>query len=213
MVTDACRAYTAALLARDTTRARAVIASALDELGDPARVDLEIIAPAMREIGNLWEQGEASVADEHYASGVTEGLMAGLATRMRKPPVGGRLAVVTCPPGERHALAARMLADLIEAEGWEVLPLGADVPARALLELVAAEQPDVVAISVTMPELLDGTIEVLAALSVLDDPPFLAVGGQALDGATADLGADLVAVSPDVLVAEIAARFPPVPDD
>jgi MerR family transcriptional regulator, light-induced transcriptional regulator len=207
------RAYTAALLARDTTRARALVDTALKETGDPAGIDFEVLTPAMHDIGALWEQGEITVAEEHYATGVTEGVMAVLAASMRRPPAGGRLAVVTCPPGERHALAARMLADVLEANAWEALQLGPDVPIRALLELVVAEQPDVVATSVTMPDSVDATVEMLAALATLEPRPFLAVGGQALRGVTADLGADLVALHPGELLDLVRERFPPLPPD
>lgn len=204
------RDYVAALVARDGHRARRLIERAVAELGDPARVELEVVAPAMHDIGDLWEAGDITVAGEHYASGVTEGVLAVLASRMRVAPAGGRMAVVTCPPGERHALAARMLADLLESHAWEALLLGPDMPARALLELIEAEQPDVLALSVTMPDRLDPTIELVGAVDVLEPRPFVAVGGQACSGA--EIGADLVAETIGELVEELLRRFPPLPD-
>ena len=211
-VTDSIRRdYVAALVARDGHRARALIDRAVAEVGDPARIELEVLGPAMHDIGDLWEAGDITVADEHYASGVTEGVLAVLASRMRVAPAGGRMAVVACPPGERHALAARMLADVLEAQGWEALLLGPDMPARALLELVEAEQPDVLAISVTMPDRLDAVAELIGAVDVLEPRPFVAVGGQACAGA--EVGADLVTATIGDLVGELLRRFPPLPDD
>lgn len=199
-------AYLAALLARDGARARAVVED-LDS--SPRHVDLEVIAPAMCALGDLWERGEATIADEHYASGLSEGLMAQLAARMRRPPAGGRLAVVTCAPGERHALAARMLADLLEAEAWEALALGSDMPIRELVALVGDEQPDAVAISLTMPEFRGPTLELLGALSVCEPRPLLVLGGQG----AADLpGADIVAADLAEAVAALTKRLPPLPD-
>jgi methanogenic corrinoid protein MtbC1 len=199
-------AYLEALLARDSARARAIVED-LD--APPARIDLDVIAPALCAVGDLWERGEATVADEHYASGISEGLMARLAAKMRQAPAGGRLAVVTCAPGERHGLAARMLADLLESEAWETLALGPDMPVRDLIALIDDEQPDAVAISVTMPDLRDPTVELLAALSVPGPRPLLVVGGQA----AAELpGADVVATDLAAAVAAITERLPPLPD-
>ena len=140
--------------------------------------------------------------------------MALLASRMRTAPVGGRLAVVACPTGERHALGARMIADFLEAEGWEVLALGADTPARDLLELVDDEQPDLVALSVTMPGCLDGALELLGALGTVEPRPCVAVGGDAWPRSTdpAQVGVDIVAGDPRELVAKLREKLPPMPD-
>lgn len=202
-------------MARDSHRARTIVDRALAAGADPAELNLQVFAPTLREFGDLWERGEDNVAHEHYASGVTEGLMALVAARMRRPPAGGRLAVVACPHGERHGLAARMLGDFIEAEGWEVIVVGCDVPVRDLVALVADEQPDVVAVSVTLPGLVEDAVELLAALSVVEPRPYLIAGGQALEGEVASaaaLGADAVVAEVSRLVDVLHERFPPLPD-
>jgi methanogenic corrinoid protein MtbC1 len=208
--------YLDALMARDSHRARAVVDQVLDAGADPGAVALEVLGPALHELGRRWELGELSVAHEHYATGITEGVMAVVAARMRRPPAGGRLAVVACPSGERHAVPSRIVGDFLEAAGWEVLVVGADTPARDLLELIADEQPDVVCLSTTMPQHMETTYEFLGALGTLDPPPLLAVGGQAWDGngAMAEaLGADLVIDDPRELVAVLADKLPPLPED
>ena len=79
----------------------------------------------------------------------------------------GRLAVVTGTPGEQHALGARMVADFLEADGWEVMLLGAGAPAADVVALVEHEQPDLVALSTATAGVLDGVAEILAALAAL----------------------------------------------
>ena len=204
-----------ALMARDSHRARAVIDRALDAGADPAELDIEVLGAALNAFGELWEQGDVSVAHEHFVTGICEGVMAVVAAQMRQAPVGGRLAVIACPSGERHALGARMLADFLEAEGWEVLALGADTPARDLLELIADEQPDLVAISVSMPSCLDAATELLGALGTVDPRPCVAVGGRAwpetIDAAA--VGVDIVARDPHELVEKLREFLPPRPED
>src|SRR4051812_8636199 len=111
-------------MARDSHRARAVVEGALAAGADPRDVALNVLSPTLHEVGRRWEQGDVSIAHEHYATGITEGILAVVAARMRQPPAGGRLAIVACPPGERHGLAARMLGDFLEAEAWEVIVAG-----------------------------------------------------------------------------------------
>jgi methanogenic corrinoid protein MtbC1 len=204
-----------ALMARDSHAARSVIDRALESGADPADLDLEVLRAALNAFGELWADGEVSVAHEHFVTGITEGVMALLAARMRRAPVGGRLALVACPSGERHSLGARMIGDFLEAEGWEVLALGGDTPARDLLELVDDERPDLVALSVTMPSCLDGALELLGALGTVEPRPCVAVGGAAWPVSTdpTKVGVDIVAGDPRELVEKLREQLPPQPED
>jgi methanogenic corrinoid protein MtbC1 len=204
-----------ALMARDSHRARSVVDRALATGADPAQLDIEVLAAALNAFGELWQEGEVSIAHEHFVTGITEGVMAQIAARMRKAPVGGRLAVVACPSGERHALGSRLIADFLESDGWEVLALGADTPARDLLALVEDEQPDLVALSVTMPACLDGALELLGALGTADRRPCVAVGGRAWPASTdpARVGVDIVAGDPRDLVELLREKLPPTVED
>jgi methanogenic corrinoid protein MtbC1 len=208
--------YVDALCARDSHRARAIVDRALAAGADPADLALDVLVPALRAFGDRWEHGEVSVAQEHYATGVTEGVMAVLAARMRRPPRGGRLAIVTCPVGERHGLPARIIGDFLESAAWEVVVTGPDVPTRDLLELVTDEQPDLVCVSVTLPQHVEAAVELLGALGTVEPRPMLAIGGQAWDGNTRiakAVGADLAVPDPRELLAVLAERLPPLPDE
>ena len=58
--------------------------------------------------------------------------------------------------------ARAMVADFLEADGWEVILLGAGAPRDDIAPLVESEQPDVVALSTATAGVLDGVVEVLA---------------------------------------------------
>ena len=67
------------------------------------------------------------------------------------PPSGARGNVlVTGVEGELHQLGAHMLADALEADGWNVRFLGSQVPHKDVLTFVSAHATDAVALSVTM---------------------------------------------------------------
>ena len=205
-------AYLDALLGRRTADARDVVDAALQAGMTVAEVYLEVLAPALHDIGHRWAMGDLNVAEEHYATALTQGLLDQLAPRMRVPPTGGRLAIVTSTPGELHALGARMAGDFLEADGWEVLQLGASTPAEDLVELAGREAPDAVALSTSTARSLPAVSDVLRRLRALEPRPLVAVGGQFWTAETSrtarDLGADIVATDPRMLVAALRERVP-----
>ncbi len=206
-------AYLAALLERDPRRARAVVDEALQDGTAPEQLYLQVFEPALQEIGHRWAVGDLTVADEHLATAVTHQLLDEVSQRMRTVPWGGRLAVVTSTPDELHALGVRMVADFLEADGWEVLQLGASTPAEDLLDLVEREAPDMVALSTTTPRSLPGIADVLRHLRSAHPRPLIVVGGQFWTAEAArtarELGADVVERDPRALVALLRERVPP----
>ena len=172
---------------------------------------LDVLGPAMVEIGRRWESGEISVAHEHLAAEVTGSLVSELATRIRSEPDTGRMAVISCSPEERHCLGGQMLGGLLEASGWEVLYLGATLPSGDLVALADAEAADVVALSTTMSEHLPGVAETIEAVQRLEEPPLVIVGGQAYGGEdqAREVGADAYAPSVAEAPSILRRRLPP----
>ena len=201
--------YVTAVLAPDARRARQLV---LDS-GLPAeRLYLEVLHPALVEIGDRWEQARISVAREHLATQVTQAVLAQLAARLSPGDGGrGRTAIVCCPTGELHALGGQMVADFLEADGWTTLTLGADVPTAELAQLAEAEGADVVALSTVLPEHLLSAGAACAALRRLPNPPFIVAGGRAFAGDSARaqaVGADAYAGDPQTLLTLLAERLP-----
>jgi MerR family transcriptional regulator, light-induced transcriptional regulator len=209
--------FLAALMAGDATRARWLVDQAVDNGLEVRDLYLQVLAPTLEEVGERWAAGELTVAHEHYATAVAQGILGMLAPRIRVPPASGRLAVVACTPGELHAVGAQMVADFLEGQGWEVLSLGASMPAPDLVALVDDERPDVVALSTAVANNLDAAGGAVAMLRALPDPPYVAVGGRAWralsDEKREALGVDALFGDPRELCGVLSERFPPVTDD
>ncbi len=155
--------YLAALLAADLEAARRVIADALDA-GTPARgLYLDVLQPALYEVGLRWSRAEISVAQEHLATAATQSNLAWMAERLieGERTARGRV-VIACAEDELHMLGVRMVADFLEAEGWEITFVGAMTPPEGLVEL--APLADVVAISAALPERIPLVARAVAAL-------------------------------------------------
>jgi MerR family transcriptional regulator, light-induced transcriptional regulator len=208
------RDYLASLLTPDARRARQLVADGL-AAGLPADlIYLQVITPAMHEVGQLWETAAVSVAQEHLATQITNAVLATLALALTGgAPVGaGRVSVVASTPGERHALGGQMVADFLEAQAWTVLALGADTPAPELIDLAQARGADVVALSTALPGHLLSVTLTCELLRRLSRPPYIVVGGCAYGGDRARalaVGADAFADDPQTLLTLLANRFTP----
>lgn len=128
---------------------------------DLAEFYLQVIQPAMYEIGSLWERGALSVAREHLASAIVTRVMASLYPKFILLEQTKGNAVVTAAPNEFHEIGPRMVADMLEMDGWDVDYTGANTPARDLLDLITEKKPFLVAISMGMPFNIDRTQELI----------------------------------------------------
>ena len=150
--------YVDALVAGDLALAERLIE---DSGTDIRSLYLQVLQPALYEIGRRWQEAEISVAQEHLATATTQSLMARLAGRFDdRAPRRDRRVLVACAEGELHSIGVRMVADFLEADGWDVLFVGALSPPAAVAELATAQRVDVVALSAALgqrvPEIRQG---------------------------------------------------------
>jgi methanogenic corrinoid protein MtbC1 len=174
------RLYLEALRAADASGAYRVATEALGQGMTMPELYQRVIAPAMHRIGELWERGALTVADEHLARALTNRILAALRPSPGEAVVPRRgRALLAAVEGEQHALGLRMAADLLEDAGYDAIYLGADVPTGALLQAVESLSPDLVAMTATM-ETLGPRLEAVAAELRRSHPGLgVLVGGQA----------------------------------
>jgi methanogenic corrinoid protein MtbC1 len=137
--------------------------------------------PYLTELGERWERGTASVAQEHFASNVIRGRLAGLARGWGNGH--GPRAVLACPPGELHDLALMVFGIALNRNGWRIEYLGMNTPVGELTRTVDARHPDLVVLAATLPENLEPHA---AQLTVLARRSPLALAGA---GATPEIAA------------------------
>jgi diguanylate cyclase (GGDEF)-like protein len=189
MITGRSGAYLGALRVADGAAAER---GALDCLDDGISVQMlysRVIAPAMWKIGDLWETGAITIADEHLATAITHRVLAAVYTSCLDRTVGraGSILMATAE-GESHELGLRMAGDILELAGYDIAYLGAGVPLEVLIAAIGERTPDLVALSATLQDDLPGSLE--ATISALEsgfpDIPVL-VGGQGVgDGVLRD---------------------------
>ena len=168
------------LMAGDESGAWKVIEAALSAGLDPKDVYLDVIGPAMHEIGEAWAHGSTSIAAEHHATSIATRLVGRLSARFttRGRPKGR--VVIGTPPGENHALAVAMAADVIRGAGFDVIDLGADLPIESFVEAVLEASPLVaVGVSVTSAGNLRSADRLIEAIREVSSTPIV-IGGAAI---------------------------------
>lgn len=205
--------YVAAVLAGSRERARAVVQEARGGGTEIRTLYLELFQPALREVGRLWEENRITVAEEHLATAITQGLMAQLYGELFfEARSSGRSAIAACVDAERHEVGLRMVCDLLEIEGWDTTYLGATVPAESLVALVAARRPDVVALSISLAHHASRLRATIGALRerMGDATPLVIVGGRpflADPSLREGVGADMVALDAGEAVQRLGEHF------
>jgi len=139
------------LIVGDYQSCRLIAKSYLENRETLIELYTQIIQPAMYEIGQLWESGNISVAQEHLASAVVSRIMASINGGKEISSHKKGIAVVTAAPGEFHELGAWMLSDILEQDGWSIFYLGANTPDVDLQRFMDEKRPEMLALSVTMP--------------------------------------------------------------
>ena len=158
----------------DPARARAELGDALEAFDEPeAQAVLdgllavatlnallsEVVVPYLHDVGDRWQRGELSIAQEHFASNVLRGRLLGLARGWGRGD--GPRALLACPAGERHDLGLIAFGLALRDRGWRIHYLGPDTPVESLEEAAQRTDPAVIVVSAVRSE----PLEQLAALT------------------------------------------------
>lgn len=166
------------LLAFDTPGAERVIGEAF-ALYPVEQVCLQLLEPALVEIGDHWHQGIVSVATEHFASNLIRRKLFAL-LQVYDSPGRGRPVLLGCAAEELHEIGLLLVALFLSRRGWPVVYLGAAVPPGALRDAVRRLQPRLVVLSASSDETAHTLGEAATLLAALPEPrPLLGYGGRA----------------------------------
>src|ERR1019366_2140866 len=198
-----------ALDAFDEPAAQAVLDRLVSDLS-LTTVLRDVVLPYLTQLGERWGRGTGSVAQEHFASNVIRGRLAGLARGWGNGH--GPRAVLACPPGELHDLALMVFGIVRNRNGWKIDYLGMSTPVDELTRAVDARRPDLVVLAATLPENLEPLAAQLTALA--RRAPLALAGAAATAEIAAAVGARLLTGDP-VTAAENAGgprrKCPPAP--
>jgi MerR family transcriptional regulator, light-induced transcriptional regulator len=183
---------TAALDRFDEPSAQAVLDRVLAALTVDTMLG-EVILPYLRELGERWERGEASIAHEHFASSLLRARLLGMA---RGWGLGvGPLALLGCVPGEQHELGLIAFGLALRARGWRIVYLGPDTPVATVADVAAELRPALVVLAASAAERVAAVRGALDALAAEHRVALAGPGADTSDGALLALRGDPVAAA------------------
>jgi MerR family transcriptional regulator, light-induced transcriptional regulator len=164
-----------------------------------------VIQQAQREIGRLWQEDRITIAQEHMATAISQVVLSHVYQYADAPRSNGKRVLVACVEGELHDFPARLCADALDLAGFDVRYLGASVPHESLVAMVAAHQPDLLVLSVTMTFHVPSLREAVRRVRERHASVPIAVGGGACSwqpGLAADVDANAEGSDATELVAK-----------
>lgn len=106
-----------------------------------------VAVPLLRQVGDEWHAGRMTPGQEHLASSVLHDILVGTMRGFTQRNGASRVLVAT-PAGERHAIGAALVGAIAAMQGWNVVYLGADLPAADIATAAVAADVAIVALSI-----------------------------------------------------------------
>jgi DNA-binding transcriptional MerR regulator len=146
----------------------------------PGVVLRDVLLPYLRGLGDRWQMGDVTVAQEHYASCFLQSWILTAARGYGRSD--GRRAVLACLPGEQHSLGLAAFGLALRDLGWRVVYLGCDAPLQSCADAADAVGAHVIVLAAVLPEPLANAGPELGDLSaahaVVLGGPATAAGGR-----------------------------------
>jgi MerR family transcriptional regulator, light-induced transcriptional regulator len=136
---DALRAFDSPAVERELNRLSQALA--------PRDFVHGVLFRFLKQVGDEWHANRLTIAQEHLLSGAVRSLLGAMVRLYSKEKVPRRLLFAT-PSGERHEFGILAAAMLAAAGGLGVVYVGADVPARLIVDSAARSGIDVVVLGV-----------------------------------------------------------------
>jgi methanogenic corrinoid protein MtbC1 len=122
-------------------------------LTESTRVEVfdSLLRDAMTLVGERWESGRWTVAEEHLASRTLLRALERIRPELGPEHRIGPVAVLAGVAGEQHMIGLVCLEQVLAEAGWTVANLGADLPAGDLGTFVSRNDVALVALSASNP--------------------------------------------------------------
>lgn len=160
----------------------------------------DVLVPYLHDLGLRWECGEVGVAQEHFATHVLRGRLAGMARGWGQGD--GPHAVLACPPEELHDVALLVFGVVLHRRGWRISFVGASTPVEDLVDVVADTRPSLVVLAAATPDRFTGIARDLTLLA--KKVPVAVAGAGATRSLAESTGAQLLADDPVTAAGQVA---------
>lgn len=139
---------------------------------------IQICAPAMSEVGILYQEGEYFVPEILMSAKAFEAAMEVLRPYLKDmdKKAGGTVIIGVCE-GDIHTIGKNLVATMLEAAGFNIIDLGADVPAIDFVKAAKDNDADLIGVSALMTTSMIGMKDVVDMAKAQGIKAKIMVGG------------------------------------
>jgi len=142
-----------------------------------------LFIPVLYRIGEMWEKGEITVAQEHYSSGIISSLLDYLSEVQNIVAGKKHVALFMSPGEEEHTLSLRFVSEFFKEAGWKIIFIGRSIPLWDLRQIIDQEKIDLLVLSVFSTGSLNSAEYLIKALKseIASNQPKIFIGGRGID--------------------------------
>ena len=190
--------YMQPLLAGRRAECFQLIANAVENGQSAEDVICNVVWPAMAQVDRLFRGDRINTAIENMACRINRTVADQLQRHLPTRPTNGKRALIHCAEDVREEVGAQMVADLMQADGWEVFFIGGGVPQDEILGIVGELRPHILLIFGTEPTAVPHVrrmIDLIREIGVCQTMNVVVSGGiyNRADGLWQEVGADVYA--------------------
>jgi corrinoid protein of di/trimethylamine methyltransferase len=185
-----------AIVAGDKAAAVALAAGAVGSGADLLEVIEKGFVPGLQKVGELWEQGDYFLPELISSAEAMKAAMAVLEPELDRMKIeartGGKVVIGTVE-GDIHDIGKNLVASMLQAGGFEVFDLGADVKLERFIEKAEAVGAGIICLSALLTTTMTNQRRLIGLLRDrgLRDKYKVLVGGAPASRKWADeIGAD-----------------------
>ena len=136
-----------------------------------------IIQPVLYTIGDMWDLKKLDVGEEHIASNTVVRLLEIIKKEARTRHNVRKSVLICTPYSENHIIPCLMLETFLSIRGYKVINLAPSVPVKSILSQIEVKKPDLVLMSITLPDHMESGKRLITKIKKLKIP--ILIGGQA----------------------------------
>ena len=197
-----------ALISGQRSEARSLVDQAIVADCPADKILTRLLWPTLQHIQNLYRADQLSDLAHNYASRLMRSIADQVQLRLEQRSRRDKRILVVCGAEQGEDLAAQIVADLLEADGYEVFFAGGGIANDELVAQIAQINVDMLVVFGAVPATVPETRRIIDRLHDIGACPKIqiVVGGGVFnraDGLAEEIGADLWAQDPEELVKKV----------
>ncbi len=196
------------IVSGDRPGARDVAAEATRDGLTPEELSFRLYWPSLEMVNQLFRADQITTLAHHYATRLLRTLVDQAQANYAQKSRRNKRVCLFSGPSETEELAGQIVADLAEADGYEVLFAGGGVAVDEILAEVAERGADILLLFASSPQDAPGIrqlIDTVRSVNACPDMQIVVGGGvfNRAEGLAEEIGADLWARDPEELLRKL----------